>query len=555
MTQTVTPTAPTITELFARAVDRWADRTAFQVGDGDGWQAITFAEYGAVVRAVAGGLAAEGFAADEFGAIICSNRPEWHEADFGLVNAGLVSCPIYPTNAPSQVAYILTHSEAVVVFVEDEVQRAKVEAVRADCPALRRCVVIDDSTGGAGDDFYLTWSELARRGDEHLAAHPQDYDDRRGAAGPDDLLAVTYTSGTTGPPKGTMLSHHNAVFTLAALDQVMSASPEDRKLSFLPLSHVAERASNPQRCVTSCCTPRPPRALQRPLDPAHPTRLALGRRPAGRVHPAAQPAAPRHLNTARLTAGLRPEAAARTPHPPKPPPATAAPAPPVPPWTPSAATRPPPARPLDPTSPQRPRLGAQHQPSLRAPRHPGSARGARGRGERRAVDGGAGEDVPGAAAGLRCGLRHYHADPEDQARTDPGPLRRPRGADVLVSLTRDFTLIPDDAPGVLARLGEAAAAAGISIAGISAFTGEGKGLVHVLVEDAQAALDALTEAGFDVRAARDVLVVEVEDRPGALGAVCRRLADGGVNVQQAYTAGGSRLVLAVDDLETARGLV
>lgn len=124
-----------------------------------------------------------------------------------------------------------------------------------------------------------------------------------------------------------------------------------------------------------------------------------------------------------------------------------------------------------------------------------------------------------------------------------------------MSLTRDFTLIPDDAPGVLARLGEAAAAAGISIAGISAFTGEGKGLVHVLVEDAQAALDALTEAGFDVRAARDVLVVEVEDRPGALGAVCRRLADGGVNVQQAYTAGGSRLVLAVDDLETARGLV
>jgi len=124
-----------------------------------------------------------------------------------------------------------------------------------------------------------------------------------------------------------------------------------------------------------------------------------------------------------------------------------------------------------------------------------------------------------------------------------------------VSLTRDFTLIPDDAPGVLARLGEAAAAAGISIAGISAFTGQGKGLVHVLVEDAQAALDALTEAGFDVRAARDVLVVEVEDRPGALGEVCRRLADGGVNVQQAYTAGGSRLVLAVDDLETARGLV
>lgn len=124
-----------------------------------------------------------------------------------------------------------------------------------------------------------------------------------------------------------------------------------------------------------------------------------------------------------------------------------------------------------------------------------------------------------------------------------------------MTLTKDFTLIPDDQPGVLARLGEVAGAAGISIGGISAFTGEGKGVVHLLVEDAEAALGALAAAGFDVRAARDVLVVPLEDRPGALGEVCRRLADGGVNVQQAYTAGGSRLVLAVDDLEAAQALL
>jgi len=240
----VTPAAPTITELFASAIDRWAERDAFHVRDGDGWRAITFAEYGAAVRAVAGGLIAEGFAAGDFGAIVCTNRPEWHEADFGLINAGLVSCPVYPTNAASQVAYILAHSEAVVVFVEDETQRLKVEAIRSECPALRRCVVIDNSAGGGDDGFYLTWDDLKRRGEEHLAAHPQDYDDRRRAAGPDDLLAVIYTSGTTGPPKGTMLSHHNAVFTLASLDEVMESTTEDRKLSFLPLSHVAERASS-----------------------------------------------------------------------------------------------------------------------------------------------------------------------------------------------------------------------------------------------------------------------------------------------------------------------
>lgn len=117
---------------------------------------------------------------------------------------------------------------------------------------------------------------------------------------------------------------------------------------------------------------------------------------------------------------------------------------------------------------------------------------------------------------------------------------------------KDFVLIPDDRPGVLARLGEAAGAAGINIEGISAFTGEGKGVVHVLVDDAEAALEALTTAGLDVRAARDVLVLDLPDQPGAMGAVCRRLADADVNVQQAYIANGSRLVLVVDDLDRGR---
>jgi hypothetical protein len=119
-------------------------------------------------------------------------------------------------------------------------------------------------------------------------------------------------------------------------------------------------------------------------------------------------------------------------------------------------------------------------------------------------------------------------------------------------VSKDFVLIPDDQPGVIARLGEAAGAAGINIEGISAFTGEGKGVVHVLVEDAEAALKTLSEAGFDVRAARDVLVAEVEDRPGAMGEVCRKLADAEVNIAQAYIANDFRLVLAVDDIEKGR---
>jgi hypothetical protein len=117
---------------------------------------------------------------------------------------------------------------------------------------------------------------------------------------------------------------------------------------------------------------------------------------------------------------------------------------------------------------------------------------------------------------------------------------------------KDFVLIPDDEPGVLARLGEAAGNAGINIEGISAFTGQGRGIVHVLVPDAEHALQALSEAGLDVRAARDVLVLDVEDRPGALGEMCRKLADADVNIEQAYLATGTRLVVAVDDIDKAR---
>lgn len=121
-------------------------------------------------------------------------------------------------------------------------------------------------------------------------------------------------------------------------------------------------------------------------------------------------------------------------------------------------------------------------------------------------------------------------------------------------MTKDFVLIPDDEPGVLARIGRALGDAEINIEGISAFTGEGKGIVHILVEDAEHALQVLADAGFDVRAARDVLLLDIEDRPGAMADACEKLADGGVNIQQAYIAAGYRLVVAVDDVERARAL-
>ncbi len=119
---------------------------------------------------------------------------------------------------------------------------------------------------------------------------------------------------------------------------------------------------------------------------------------------------------------------------------------------------------------------------------------------------------------------------------------------------KDFVLIPDDQPGVLARMGEIMGAAGINLEGLSAFTGQGKGVVHVLVNDPEGALRALSDAGMDVRAARDVVVVDMEDAPGALGRLCRKVSDAGINIEQAYIATGGRLVLVVDKVDEARAL-
>lgn len=122
-------------------------------------------------------------------------------------------------------------------------------------------------------------------------------------------------------------------------------------------------------------------------------------------------------------------------------------------------------------------------------------------------------------------------------------------------MARNITVVLQDRPGELARLGNAMGGAGVNIKGMCAFTGEGRGIIHVLVDDesAGAARRALDEAGMGVADEREVLVVDVEDRPGTLGELSRRMGEENVNIELAYTTfGGVRLVIATDDLEGAK---
>ena len=123
------------------------------------------------------------------------------------------------------------------------------------------------------------------------------------------------------------------------------------------------------------------------------------------------------------------------------------------------------------------------------------------------------------------------------------------------AMSTDLTVILEHRPGELARLGEVTGEAGVSIRGLAAFTGDGRGVVHVLLDGETVARcrAALGRAGIGIADEREVLVVDVEDRPMALGELTRQLADANINVDLAYTAfGGMKIVIATDDLASAR---
>jgi hypothetical protein len=123
---------------------------------------------------------------------------------------------------------------------------------------------------------------------------------------------------------------------------------------------------------------------------------------------------------------------------------------------------------------------------------------------------------------------------------------------------RDFTVILQDEAGQLGGLGEATGRAGANIQGLAAFTGDGRGVIHLLFEDDDAprARAAIEEAGLGIADDREVLVIDVRDRPGTLGELARELGEANVNIELAYTTfGGVRLVVATDDLENARAVI
>jgi long-chain acyl-CoA synthetase len=232
----------TIPKLFWHQVKARGGQTALREKDFGIWQATSWTQYGERARRVGMGLVSLGLKRGEVVSILAETVPEWLYADMGTMGAGGVSNGIYPTDSAKQVDYILSDSRSRFLFVEDDEQLDKFLEVRASCPDLRKVIVFDmEGLADFRDEQVMSFDALLELGREHDARNPGAWEKLVADSKPDELALLVYTSGTTGPPKGAMLSHSNVVFQIMNADAFVPIIPKGEQLAFLPLCHIAER--------------------------------------------------------------------------------------------------------------------------------------------------------------------------------------------------------------------------------------------------------------------------------------------------------------------------
>ena len=227
--------ATTLGRMVLSASERGED-VALRYPVGEGLRSISYSQFGEHSRAIALGVIALGMEPGDVVAILCSTRAEWTLCEAGAVCAGTVVAPIYHTNSPEECLHVLSHSEARLVFCEDAAQVAKIEQIRARCPALGHVIVIAGEAPGA-----TPLEELRSQGE---GVDVEEVERRVRAVEPDDVATLVYTSGTTGPPKGCMLTHANFLSATAMYrGQLELDDIQPVIYMFLPLAHVLARVA------------------------------------------------------------------------------------------------------------------------------------------------------------------------------------------------------------------------------------------------------------------------------------------------------------------------
>jgi len=227
----------TLNEHFLEVVARHRDYTAFMVKREGEWKSFSFAWALEQVQKIAFGLHGLGYERGTRVAILAENRPEWATTDFGVMAAGYLVVPLYTTLIPSQVEYILNDAETKIAFVSTMDHLETILSIRDRVPSLEKIVVFypDDLDE---DDFVISLDTLKEQGSSRSY---EEFVQMSGQARPEDAATFVYTSGTTGEPKGVVLSHGNFMAEFDALEPCIEGGVGDITISFLPLSHILQR--------------------------------------------------------------------------------------------------------------------------------------------------------------------------------------------------------------------------------------------------------------------------------------------------------------------------
>ncbi|MFH0787304.1 MAG: AMP-binding protein [Pseudomonadota bacterium] len=235
-------TADTIPKLLLRNAGLYGPRVALREKDLGIWKRVTWQEYYRQVGDFALGLKSLGFEAGDKVAILGDNCCQWLYADLAAQSLSGIAVGIYPTDVAAQVNYILNNSDAGYVVVKDQEQVDKVLAVIDDLPLLKKVIVIDPKgLRNYKNPNLTTFSEIQKAGRALQEQHPDFFNQAISSTKPQDVAIIVYTSGTTGPPKGAMISHLGMISMIRGLSQVLDFNPNDSVVSVLPLCHVAER--------------------------------------------------------------------------------------------------------------------------------------------------------------------------------------------------------------------------------------------------------------------------------------------------------------------------
>ena len=232
--------AATFPHLFFKQVNDRQQRIAMRRKDYGIWNRISWQQYGQMVRDVAAGLISIGLEPGDRVAILGDNRPEWLICHLATMTIGCVTCGIYSTSAPEQVAFIAGHSESKVLFVENEEQVDKVLQI---LPELNiKIVVVWEPKGlwGFSHEGIIFYDEFCAKGKAFLQDHPHSVQQRMDAIDLQDTAMMIYTSGTTGRPKGAMITHDNILSITDSFTSVVPMQSDDEVLSYLPLAHIYE---------------------------------------------------------------------------------------------------------------------------------------------------------------------------------------------------------------------------------------------------------------------------------------------------------------------------